>query len=396
MPRSRVRVTDTATGASADRHVRRAVLPRQRRQQLLAYNRIPTSVAEANNADVALSMHLALEGDGGWGPLNENYGIFFPRTATPPPGERTRPRAACGASATRTSSTSRTAASASSPPAPPAAAARTARSRAGALRPQRRPALLRGGRPRRPRRDERRQRPRGRLGLRRRPLRRQHGPRTPARRCTRRSPTSPTPATRGTGAARHDRRHRRQRRRRSAELRHRQRRPRPTADRRRAAGALRPHRQHRCRSSSTASSSRRATSSPPATCPQRAELSYNDGSTATRAIAWDAASLAAVDTDHAGHLRGHRHDQAARVRDAVRRRARRPVGVPVRLERPDEVPDDRDRGPQPATRSTRRTARTCRSASPTASRTCPTRRCAPAATSRSTCCGAATRMPTAG
>src|SRR5690606_28204108 len=34
--------------------------------------------------------------------------------------------------------------------------------------------------------------------------------------------------------------------------------------------------------------------------PQRAELSYDDGSTATRAIEWDAESLAAVDTSTPG------------------------------------------------------------------------------------------------
>ena len=44
---------------------------------------------------------------------------------------------------------------------------------------------------------------------------------------------------------------------------------------------------------------------------------------------------------------GHRHDQASAVRHAVRRRAGRPVGLQIRLERSDEVPDDRDRRPQP-------------------------------------------------
>ncbi|HEX5857341.1 MAG TPA: family 43 glycosylhydrolase [Microbacterium sp.] len=83
-----VRVTDTATGTASDRRFSVRVLPGSA-QQLLAYNRNPTTVAEANNADVALSVHLALEADGGWGPLNENYGIFFPRTATPPPASGT-------------------------------------------------------------------------------------------------------------------------------------------------------------------------------------------------------------------------------------------------------------------------------------------------------------------
>lgn len=46
---------------------------------LLCYMRTPTSNEEANNADVALSMHLALRSpvSGDWEPLNGNYGIFF-------------------------------------------------------------------------------------------------------------------------------------------------------------------------------------------------------------------------------------------------------------------------------------------------------------------------------
>lgn len=46
---------------------------------LLCYTRVPTSREEANNADIALSMHLALRSpvSGRWEPLNENYGIFF-------------------------------------------------------------------------------------------------------------------------------------------------------------------------------------------------------------------------------------------------------------------------------------------------------------------------------
>ena len=46
---------------------------------LLCYTRVPTSREEANNADIALSMHLALRSpvSGKWEPLNENYGIFF-------------------------------------------------------------------------------------------------------------------------------------------------------------------------------------------------------------------------------------------------------------------------------------------------------------------------------
>ncbi|OZG64736.1 family 43 glycosylhydrolase [Bifidobacterium eulemuris] len=46
---------------------------------LLCYTRKPTRREEANNADIALSMHLALRShvSGDWMPLNENYGIFF-------------------------------------------------------------------------------------------------------------------------------------------------------------------------------------------------------------------------------------------------------------------------------------------------------------------------------
>jgi hypothetical protein len=79
-----VSVTDAATGTSVQRQFAVRVLPASA-PQLLAYNRNPTSVAEANNADVALSMHLAIETGGAWSPLNENYGIFFPKTSTPVP-----------------------------------------------------------------------------------------------------------------------------------------------------------------------------------------------------------------------------------------------------------------------------------------------------------------------
>ncbi|MFC4555779.1 family 43 glycosylhydrolase [Georgenia faecalis] len=80
-----LRVTDEATGVSVLRTFTTRVLPAGSTSQLLAYSRVPTSAAEANNADVALSMHLALEGDDAWTPLNENYGIFFPRTSVTPP-----------------------------------------------------------------------------------------------------------------------------------------------------------------------------------------------------------------------------------------------------------------------------------------------------------------------
>lgn len=48
---------------------------------LLAYTRTPTVRQEANNADIALSLHLALRSPatGEWEPLNENYGIGFAR-----------------------------------------------------------------------------------------------------------------------------------------------------------------------------------------------------------------------------------------------------------------------------------------------------------------------------
>ncbi|KQZ85107.1 hypothetical protein ASD56_01695 [Microbacterium sp. Root166] len=84
-----VRVTDESTGATVDRTFDVRVLPAATTSQLLAYNRVPTSVTEANNADVALSMHLALEDGDGWTPLNENYGIFFAKTSTPPPANGT-------------------------------------------------------------------------------------------------------------------------------------------------------------------------------------------------------------------------------------------------------------------------------------------------------------------
>jgi len=61
------------------------VLPEDEASQLVAYHRTPTSEQEANNADIAYSMHLALAASDGWAPLNENYGIFFPRTSAPLP-----------------------------------------------------------------------------------------------------------------------------------------------------------------------------------------------------------------------------------------------------------------------------------------------------------------------
>ncbi|QIG39630.1 family 43 glycosylhydrolase [Microbacterium sp. 4R-513] len=84
-----VRVTDSATGASTDRAFKVRVLPAATTTQLLAYSRNATTVGEANNADVALSMHLALENGAGWTPLNENYGIFFAKTSVAPPASGT-------------------------------------------------------------------------------------------------------------------------------------------------------------------------------------------------------------------------------------------------------------------------------------------------------------------
>ncbi|MGX9347146.1 family 43 glycosylhydrolase [Microbacterium sp. KNMS] len=79
-----VTATDAATGASATRTYAVRVLPADASTPLLAYDRLPTTAAEANNADIALSMHLALGQDGGWAPLNENYGVFFAKTAQTP------------------------------------------------------------------------------------------------------------------------------------------------------------------------------------------------------------------------------------------------------------------------------------------------------------------------
>ena len=47
--------------------------------ELLCYTREATGREEANNEDIAYSMHLALRSDGAteWEPLNENYGVFF-------------------------------------------------------------------------------------------------------------------------------------------------------------------------------------------------------------------------------------------------------------------------------------------------------------------------------
>ena len=65
---------------------------------LLCYTRIPTTRDEANNEDIALSMHLALRSavTGAWEPLNENYGILF-AAAVPVAGVPASARRACTA-----------------------------------------------------------------------------------------------------------------------------------------------------------------------------------------------------------------------------------------------------------------------------------------------------------
>lgn len=67
---------------------------------LLCYTRKPTGREEANNADVALSMHLALRSgvSGEWKPLNENYGIFF-AAGVPIAAATSESRRACSAAA---------------------------------------------------------------------------------------------------------------------------------------------------------------------------------------------------------------------------------------------------------------------------------------------------------
>ncbi|HEY0238245.1 MAG TPA: family 43 glycosylhydrolase, partial [Friedmanniella sp.] len=74
-------------GASVTKTFTLTVLPAQSSQTLAAYDRVPTSERVANNGDIAYSMHLALQADGDeeYTPLNENYGVFFARTATPHP-----------------------------------------------------------------------------------------------------------------------------------------------------------------------------------------------------------------------------------------------------------------------------------------------------------------------
>ena len=64
---------------SVDKTFTVTVLPKAQSATIAAYDRNATGVDDANNGDVAYSMHLALRGDDGtYTPYNENYGIFFP------------------------------------------------------------------------------------------------------------------------------------------------------------------------------------------------------------------------------------------------------------------------------------------------------------------------------
>lgn len=76
---------ESAPEVTVTKTFRVAVLPEDSAAELAAYHRTPTSELEANNADVAYSMHLALAVGDRWQPLNENYGIFFPKTSEPLP-----------------------------------------------------------------------------------------------------------------------------------------------------------------------------------------------------------------------------------------------------------------------------------------------------------------------
>lgn len=67
---------------------------------LLCYTREATGREEANNEDIAYSMHLALRSgdDAEWRPLNENYGIFF-AAGVPIAAATAESRRACTAAA---------------------------------------------------------------------------------------------------------------------------------------------------------------------------------------------------------------------------------------------------------------------------------------------------------
>ena len=77
---------ESAPETTVDKTFTVRVLPESKARDIAGYHRTPTSEFEANNADVALSMHLAVRSDpssaaDGWTPLNENYGVFFPKTS---------------------------------------------------------------------------------------------------------------------------------------------------------------------------------------------------------------------------------------------------------------------------------------------------------------------------
>lgn len=76
-------ITATITSPKATKPVVKkfavTILPVSDSSMIAAYDRNATSVDEANNGDIAASMHLALSKDGSWQPYNENYGIFFAR-----------------------------------------------------------------------------------------------------------------------------------------------------------------------------------------------------------------------------------------------------------------------------------------------------------------------------
>ncbi len=83
------RVAPAEGGEAVVREFTVTVLPETARR-IAAYHRAPTSAQEANNADVALSLHLALESGDGYAPLNDDYGVFFARvSAEPGPGGTT-------------------------------------------------------------------------------------------------------------------------------------------------------------------------------------------------------------------------------------------------------------------------------------------------------------------
>ena len=77
---------DSLPGLNVEKIFTVTVLP-ESTEKVLAYDRVATSETEANNGDIAYSMHLATQSKSSsqWNPLNENYGIFFARTAQLPP-----------------------------------------------------------------------------------------------------------------------------------------------------------------------------------------------------------------------------------------------------------------------------------------------------------------------